>query len=215
LETFFDIVLHLDVHLNEWVAALGVWSYFLLFVILFCETGLVVTPFLPGDSLLFAIGALCATHNAALDLMTVGAVLLTAAILGDAMNYSIGRKIGPKIFTQKRRWLNTDHLLQAQAFYEKYGGLTIVLARFLPIVRTFAPFVAGITRMNYSRFSFFNVFGAMLWVISLLLCGYFLGSIPFVKKHFEIIIIIMIILPGLPVLFKVLKQTFTKKRKCS
>lgn len=214
LENFIDIFLHLDTHLNHWVAILGLWSYALLFLIIFCETGLIVTPFLPGDSLLFAVGALCATENAALNIFVVAISLTVAAILGDAVNYSVGRKIGPTVFTQNRKWLNKDHLLKAHAFYEKHGGKTIILARFLPIIRTFAPFVAGVAQMSYSRFSLFNITGALIWVISILFCGYFLGSIPFVKEHFEVIVIGLILLPGLPAAYQIIShQLATRKLK--
>ncbi len=212
MENFIDIFLHLDVHLNQWADTLGIWTYVLLFVIIFCETGLIVTPFLPGDSLLFAVGALCATENAEINILAVGVILTIAAILGDAVNYSIGRKIGPAVFTQNRKWLNKDHLIKAHAFYEKHGGKTIILARFLPIIRTFAPFVAGVAQMHYSRFSLFNITGALIWVVSILSCGYFLGSIPFVKANFEVIVIALVILPALPALYQIIAHQIEKHR---
>lgn len=215
LEQLIDIFLHLDVHLNQMVSNFGVWSYVLLFIVIFCETGLIVTPFLPGDSLLFAVGALCATDNPALHIVYIAVLLTIAAVLGDAVNYSIGRKIGPSVFTENRKWLNKDHLIKAHAFYEKHGGKTIVLARFLPIIRTFAPFVAGVAQMQYSKFSLFNISGALLWVISILLCGYFLGSIPFVKTNFELIVIGLVIFPALPALYHFSKHQWEKIKKSS
>lgn len=201
MSDILDIVLHLDRHLDTWATDMGPWLHVLLFAIVFAETGLVITPFLPGDSLLFAVGALAARPGSSLDAMTCGAVLITAAILGDAVNYAIGRRIGPRVFnSSSSRFFNRDHLLRAQAFYEKYGGRAIVLARFVPIVRTFAPFVAGIGTMSYRRFAAFNVFGAIVWVVLLLGAGLAFGEIEFVKKHFEMVIIGIIVLSVLPVL---------------
>ena len=198
-----DIVLHLDHHLATWAADMGPWLHVLLFAIVFAETGLVITPFLPGDSLLFAVGALAAHPDSTLNPVTCGLVLTTAAILGDAVNYAIGRRIGPRIFSStSSRFFNREHLLRAQAFYEKYGGRAIVLARFVPIVRTFAPFVAGIGNMSYRRFAAFNVFGAVVWVAGLVGAGLAFGEIPFVKKHFEMVIIGIIVLSVLPVIFE-------------
>lgn len=212
LQNLIDIFLHLDVHLNQWADFFGLWTYVLLFVIIFCETGLIVTPFLPGDSLLFAIGALCATENAVLNIFAIGIALTSAAILGDALNYSIGRKIGPLVFTQNRKWLNKEHLHKTHMFYEKHGGKTIILARFLPIIRTFAPFVAGVSQMQYSRFSLFNITGAVLWVVLILMCGYFLGSIPFVKANFEVIVLALVIIPSLPALYQIVAHQIEKRR---
>jgi membrane-associated protein len=198
-----DIFLHLDVHLNALAASLGPWLYVLLFAIIFCETGLVVTPFLPGDSLLFAIGALASIQGSVISLPVVTALLLAAAVLGDAVNYAAGKYIGPKVFSQDTGiWLNKKHLLAAHNFYEKYGGKTIVLARFIPIIRTFAPFVAGIGRMAYRHFFIYNVTGAVAWVFIFLPAGYFFGSTPVVKKHFHIIIIAIIVISVLPAVYE-------------
>lgn len=206
LSQFIDLILHLDVHLNAWVAMFGPWIYVVLFVIIFCETGVVVTPFLPGDSLLFALGALATTPGSVLEIPWLAAVLVIAGILGDAANYTIGRFIGPKVFSkQDSFWLNKKHLLRAQAFYEKHGGKTIILARFMPIVRTFAPFVAGIGKMHYPRFAAFNVVGAMAWVLSFLFAGYFFGNIPSVKTNFHIVIIAIVVISFLPVAFEALR----------
>jgi membrane-associated protein len=199
LKHFIDIFLHLDKHLNEWAAQLGGGLYGLLFLIVFCETGLVVTPFLPGDSLLFAVGALSATDGSPIQLPLVMLLLFVAAVIGDAVNYSIGRRLGPAAFKSESSWLlNKKHLLRTQAFYEKHGGKTIILARFMPIIRTFAPFVAGVGQMQYRRFFVFNVVGAAAWVGSFSLLGYFFGNMPAVKKNFTYVIFAIIVLSVLP-----------------
>ncbi len=201
-----DVVLHLDSHLNTWAEPWGAWLYLLLFAVVFCETGLVVTPFLPGDSLLFAVGALASTAGSPLHIGVLLLVLWVAAVLGDAVNYAIGRHVGPRVFTSETsRLLNKKHLLRTQAFYEKHGAKTIVLARFMPIVRTFAPFVAGIGKMSYPRFSLFNVSGGCAWVTSFLLAGYFFGTIPTVKRNFHIVILAILVLSVLPVVIEFLK----------
>lgn len=201
-----DVFLHLDVHLNEWAGALGPWLYVVLFLIVFCETGLVVTPFLPGDSLLFAVGALLSVPGTPLSLSTMVVLLCVAAILGDAVNYTIGYRVGPRVFTSETSWLlNKEHLVRTQKFYDKYGGKTIVLARFMPIVRTFAPFVAGIGQMNYSRFAMFNVSGGILWVCSFLFAGYFFGAVPMVKRNFHLVIVAIVIISVLPPIFEFLR----------
>jgi membrane-associated protein len=201
-----DIFLHLDVHLNEWAGALGVWLYVVLFLIIFCETGLVVTPFLPGDSLLFAVGALLSVPATPLSPAAMAVLLCVAAVLGDAVNYTIGSRVGPRVFTSETSWLlNKEHLVRTQRFYEKYGGKTIVLARFMPIVRTFAPFVAGIGCMNYSRFALFNVTGGITWVCAFLFAGYFFGTVPVVKRNFHLVIVAIIILSVLPPIIEYLR----------
>src|SRR5262249_26144850 len=164
--SLLDVVLHLDAHLNEWVGVLGPWLYLVLFAIIFCETGLVVTPFLPGDSLLFAVGATAALPGSPLSLPLLIVLLIVAAVLGDAVDYYLGYRIGPRVFSSEKSWLfNKKHLLRTQQFYEKYGGKTIVLARFIPIIRTFAPFVAGVGKMEYRRFFVYNVAGGAAWVL--------------------------------------------------
>jgi membrane-associated protein len=194
-----DVFLHLDTHLNEWAGLLGVWLYLVLFVIVFCETGLVVTPFLPGDSLLFAVGALASIPGSPLSLPLIVFVLCAAAVLGDAVNYAIGWRVGPRVFTsEESRWLNKAHLERTRAFYEKYGGKTIILARFMPIIRTFAPFVAGIGQMRYPRFALFNVVGGIAWVLLFVLGGYGFGEVPVVKRNFHIVIVTIIIVSVLP-----------------
>jgi membrane-associated protein len=189
--TLIDILLHLDRHLSEVIGQYGIWTYLILFLIVFCETGLVVTPFLPGDSLLFAVGTFAALG--ALDLGLVIALLSAAAILGDSVNYTIGATIGPRVFRREGvRLLNRRHLERTHEFYERYGAKTIVIARFVPIVRTFAPFVAGIGRMRYRHFLFYNVTGALLWILSLVLGGYLFGNIPVVRRNFSLVIFAII-----------------------
>ncbi|MBI4211966.1 MAG: DedA family protein [Deltaproteobacteria bacterium] len=213
-----NILMHLDVHLNEWMGFFGVWMYAILFLIVFCETGLVVTPFLPGDSLLFALGALSVSENAALDLVPLMIVLIIAAVFGDAVNYAIGKFLGPKVFhDEKGRWLNRRHLLRAHEFYERYGGKTIILARFMPIVRTFAPFVAGIGTMTYRKFAVYNIIGGAAWVMSFLLAGAYFGDIPAVKHNFHLVLLAIIVISFLPVALEWLKSRRAKpgdKTKC-
>jgi len=204
LAAAWEIAVHLDVHLAEFVAAHGAWVYALLFTIVFIETGLVVWPFLPGDSLLFVTGALAAAGG--MDLATVMAVLVAAALTGDNVNYVIGRWIGPRIFHyEKSRWFNPGHLARAHAFYELHGGKTIILARFLPIVRTYVPFVAGIGRMPYARYIGFCVAGALAWVVSLCTVGYFFGNLPVVKNNLSAVIVLIVLVSVSPALFAWLK----------
>jgi membrane-associated protein len=202
LSYLMDLVLHLDKHLQTYGTAMGPWMYVVLFAIVFCETGLVVTPFLPGDSLLFAVGALAATEGSPIDVVSVTLLLLVAAVLGDAVNYSIGKFLGPKVFTRDSRFLKREHLERTQRFYEKHGGKTIILARFIPIVRTFAPFVAGIGRMEYRRFALFNVTGAIAWVVGFVAAGNFFGNLPIVKRNFHYVILAIIVLSVLPAVFE-------------
>ena len=194
-----DFILHVDRHLADFVTASGAWVYALLFLIIFVETGVGVMPFLPGDSLLFVVGALCGLGLMSLPLAMV--LLTVAAILGDQTNYTIGRHIGPRVFGwQNSRWFNRDAFDRTHAFYERYGGITIVLARFMPFLRTFAPFVAGVAQMTRSKFTFYNVTGGILWVCSLTLAGYLFGNLPWVKANLSTIIWAMIAVPGLLVL---------------
>ena len=201
LNDILSWVLHLDRHLNELVATIGpVPVYAVLFAILFCETGLVVTPFLPGDSLLFAVGAICASDNSSLSLLVMIPLLIVAAVGGDALNYWIGAMLGPKIFwSESSWWLNKMHLDRAQLFYEKYGAKTIILARFVPIVRTFAPFVAGIGKMHFGRFWLYNVVGGAVWVTLFLVAGYWFGNIAIVKKNFFLVTIGIIAVSVIPI----------------
>jgi len=198
--TLVDFILHVDRHLREFVDAYGGWVYALLFLIIFVETGLVVMPFLPGDSLLFVVGALAGAGLMNYPLVMV--LLVVAAVAGDQVNYSIGRYFGPKVFGwDQSRWFNRRAFDQAHAFYEKYGGITLVLARFMPFVRTFVPFVAGVAEMSRPKFSFYNVTGALLWVVGLVTAGYLFGNIPWVQANLSKIIWAMIIIPGLVAIY--------------
>jgi membrane-associated protein len=206
LQTALDVLLHLDAHLNEWAVTLGPWLYVVLFLVVFCETGLVVTPFLPGDSLLFAIGALASIDGSPISLPLVMAILIAAAVLGDAANYAVGDYVGPQVFSYERsRLLNPRHLVRTQEFYARHGRKTIFLARFVPIVRTFAPFVAGMGTMSYPVFAMWNVTGGIVWVVSLSLAGYFFGEIPVVKENFETVILAIIVLSVLPIAVEYLR----------
>ena len=200
LTQFIDIVLHLDKHLALLVQQYGLWIYGILFFIIFAETGFVVTPFLPGDSLLFVAGALAAIGEGGMDIFVLMGVLSAAAILGNMVNYQIGRYLGPKVFQwENSRFFNRDALVKTHAFYEKHGGKTLVMSRFLPLFRTFAPFVAGIGAMSYAKFTLFNLIGALGWVVSLCLAGYWLGNIPWVKANLSVMIVGIIVVSLIPV----------------
>jgi membrane-associated protein len=203
---FIDFVLHLDRHLSELVAQYHYWIYGILFLIIFCETGLVVTPFLPGDSLLFAVGALAAIDSTGtLNAVGLWLLLMVAAILGNEVNFRIGRAIGPRAFSGTLPWLKKDYLLRTQAFYEKHGGKTIVLSRFIPIIRTFAPFVAGVGMMQRRRFAAYNFGGAFAWMTLFIWGGYLFGNIPLIKNNFGIVTILIILVSVLPVVWGLLK----------
>jgi membrane-associated protein len=200
-----DFILHLDVHLTELITQYGSWTYVILFLVIFMETGLVVTPFLPGDSLLFAAGALTALKGSPLNVVLLWSLLAIAAIVGDSVNYSIGKYIGPKAFTSKSRLLKREYLEQAQAFYKKYGRITIFLARFVPIIRTFAPFVAGIGEMPYGYFISYNIFGGIVWTALFTFGGFFFGNLPFVKENFSLVVIAIVVISVLPAVVEVIK----------
>ena len=200
LMQFFDVVLHLDKHLAVLVQQYGLWIYGILFVIIFSETGFVVTPFLPGDSLLFVAGALAAIGEGGMDIAVLMGVLTVAAVLGNTVNYHIGRFLGPKVFHwENSRLFNKGALLKTHLFYEKHGGKTLVISRFLPLFRTFAPFVAGIGAMSYFKFTLFNLIGALGWVVSLCLAGYWLGNMPWVKANLSVIIVGIIVFSLVPI----------------
>jgi membrane-associated protein len=204
-----DMILNIDQFLGVWVAEYGAWIYLVLFLIIFGETGLVVLPFLPGDSLLFIAGAFGASGM--LDPVMLGALLIVAAILGNTVNYAVGRYIGPRVFTSNYRYLDRNALIKTHAFYEKHGGKTIVLSRFLPIFRTFAPFVAGVGSMNVVRFQLFNISGAVLWVGSLITLGYFFGNVPIIKEHLNTIVLIGISAAAVPVVLGAVWKLFKRK----
>lgn len=207
IHTVIDFILHIDVHLQAMVAQYGVWIYAILFLILFCETGLVVTPFLPGDSLLFVAGALAAIPDSALNVHVMAVLLCVAAILGDAVNYTIGRLFGDKLFSNPNsKIFRRSYLDKTHQFYERHGGKTIILARFVPIVRTFAPFVAGMGKMSYRHFALFNVAGGLLWVLLFSYAGYFFGNLPAVQKNIHYLIIAIILVSVLPGVVEVLRH---------
>lgn len=209
VQALIDFILHIDVHLAALTADYGVWTYAILFLIVFAETGLVVAPFLPGDSLLFAAGAICALGT--LDVTTMILLLIVAAVLGDGVNYAVGQRIGPRVFrSNTSRWFNKEHLTRTQAFYDKHGGKTIILARFMPFVRTFAPFVAGIGSMSYSRFLAYNVIGAVLWVGGFGVLGYFFGNQPVVKKNFTLVILGIIVISVMPIVVEFIRSRSSK-----
>ncbi|MGE5524647.1 MAG: DedA family protein [Rhodospirillaceae bacterium] len=211
ISTFVDVVLHLDVHLQWLVSNYGEWIYLVLFLIIFCETGLVVMPFLPGDSLLFVAGAVAA--GGGMYVHALFAVLVAASFSGDNTNYWIGRFLGPKVFRNDRsRLLDPRHLQRTQDFYERHGGKTIVIARFLPIVRTFAPFVAGIGRMRYDRFLAYSFAGSVTWIGSLTYAGYFFGNIPFIKKNLSLVIVAIVLISIMPGIIEFLRARFAKAR---
>src|ERR1700683_5550193 len=202
MNSLIDLFLHLDTHLNHLADVLGPWLYLVLFAIVFCETGLVVTPILPGDSLLFAVGALAAAPNSPIHLPLVLALLCLAANSGDLLNYSVGFHIGPAIFSRPTsRLLNRKYLLEAQRFYEQHGRKTIIMARFVPIIRTFAPFVAGIGKMPFSRFIGFSISGGILWIVLLTVAGFFFNQIAFVRDHFQLVVVAIVIVSLLPAIY--------------
>ncbi len=209
IKTFFDIFMHLDKHLGAVIQAYGIWTYLILFLIIFCETGLVITPILPGDSLLFAAGAFAALG--AFDVMWLFVLLTIAAVAGDTLNYWIGSYMGPRIFhKEKVRFLNREYLDRTHQFYEKHGGKTIIIARFMPIIRTFAPFVAGIGKMTYLHFISYNVVGGIVWIASFIFGGYFFGNIPIVKRNFTLVIMAIIVLSIMPGVIEYIRHRYRK-----
>lgn len=206
-----DLLLHIDKHLDVIIAQYGFWAYGLLFAIVFAETGLVVAPFLPGDSLLFIAGAYCATGHFDIGVLCLG--LLLAAVAGNTVNYFIGRWIGHRVFSSQSAWIDQNALRKTHSFYEKHGGKTIILARFLPIIRTFAPFIAGVSEMNFARFQLFNIAGAGLWIVGLVAAGYFFGNIPLIRQNLNVIVLIGVGAAALPILLAGLYKLFKSKKK--
>jgi membrane-associated protein len=213
IKSLIDFVLHIDQHLVEIVHNYKTWTYLILFLIIFAETGLVVTPILPGDSLLFAAGAIVAKPESGLNIVVMCGLLMVAAILGDMVNYHAGRFIGVKAFSGKYKLLKVEYLVQTQHFYEKHGGKTIIYARFIPIIRTFAPFVAGIGTMSYGKFASFNVVGGVAWVSSFLMLGYFFGGIPVIKENFTFVIFGIIFVSILPPIIELVRSRMKQDRK--
>lgn len=207
----FDMMLHVDKYLGTFIAQYGTMVYAVLFAIVFCETGLVVLPFLPGDSLLFIAGAFCATG--AMNEWVLMALLITAAVTGNTVNYWVGQAIGHKVFTHDYRWIDKDALRKTHAFYENHGGKTIILARFVPIVRTFAPFVAGVSEMTFAKFQLFNFVGAILWVVGLVAAGYFFGNIPLIRDHLNTIVLVGVGAAVVPLALGAIWKLLRRKRK--
>ena len=211
ISTIIDFILHIDAYLADIIREYGLWTYGILFAIIFMETGLVVTPFLPGDSLLFAAGTFAAGADPALNVWILWAVVFVAAVLGDTVNYWIGNKVGPKAFEQDYRFLKKEYLEKTQRFYDKHGGKTIILARFVPIVRTFAPFVAGVGTMHYGRFVTYNIVGAFLWTVIFIFLGYFFGQIPFVQENFELVVVVIILISVVPMVVEFVRGRARKE----
>lgn len=211
LKEFIDIILHIDIHLHQWVTDYRTWTYLILFIIIFMETGFVVTPFLPGDSLLFAAGTIAAMDGEPLNIIVLLLILTIAAYVGDTVNYFIGKSIGHKVYEKNYKLIKREHLDKTHAFYEKHGGKTIIIARFMPIIRTFAPFVAGVGTMSYLRFTSFNIIGGILWVFSFCIAGYLFGNIPMIKQNFTIAIFVIIFLSLLPMIIAFIQSYFKKK----
>ena len=215
ISSLIDFILHMERWLPIWVQQFGALTYILLFVIIFIETGLVVTPFLPGDSLLFAAGAIAALPHGGLNVVLLYVVVAAAAVLGDTVNYWIGHYIGPRAFSGNIRFLKKEYLDRTQAFYEKHGGKTIFLARFVPIVRTFAPFVAGVGKMRYGYFISYNIFGGILWTALFIFAGYFFGNLKFVQNNFSFVVVAIVIISVLPMIYEYLKSRREAKPKAS
>ncbi len=215
ISQLFDFILHMEKYLPYWVAHFGIFTYIILFLVIFVETGLVVTPFLPGDSLLFAAGAIAALPGGGLNVVALYLVVAVAAVAGDTVNYWIGHYIGPRAFSGSVRFLKKDYLLRTQAFYEKHGGKTIFLARFVPIVRTFAPFVAGVGEMRYGYFISYNIFGGLIWTALFTFLGYFFGNLPFIQQNFSLVVVAIVIISVLPMVYEFIKSRRQPRPKSS
>ena len=210
---FIDFLLHIDVHLQQWVTDYRTWTYMILFLIIFCETGLVVTPFLPGDSLLFAAGTVAAMQNHPLNIIFLIPILIIAAFTGDNTNYFVGRLLGQQVYEKNYRLIRREYLDKTHGFYEKHGGATLIIARFMPIIRTFAPFVAGVGTMKYLRFLAFSIAGNILWVTSFCITGYFFGNIPMIKRNFTLAIFGIIFISLLPMIIAMVKKMMQRNQK--
>lgn len=213
IKTVIDLFLHLDKHLGELIQQIGVWTYVPLIFVIFIETGIVIFPFLPGDSLLFAAGTLAALPNSPLNIAVLFLCLAIAAILGDTVNYWIGHYIGPRVFTEKIPFLKKEYLDRTHIFYEKHGGITIFLARFMPIIRTFAPFVAGVGAMTYGRFIVYNIFGGLMWTALFTFGGYFFGNLEIVRNNFSLVIVAIVVISVIPIFTEMIKGRMNKKKK--
>ncbi|WP_158824967.1 DedA family protein [Mucilaginibacter lacusdianchii] len=211
IHSIIDFILHIDKHLSEIMSQYQDWTYLILFLIIFAETGFVVTPFLPGDSLLFAAGALIAGGNTGLSIYVLALLLIIAAFAGNTVNYMLGNYLGPKVFKPQNKILKLDYYLQTQAFFDKHGGKAVILSRFMPIIRTVAPFVAGVGKMPMARYSLYNIIGGLAWVITFLLLGYLLGNIPFFKKNFSLIALAIVLVSIIPPIYAALKSRFSRR----
>jgi membrane-associated protein len=212
LSQFVDFLLHIDKHLEVIISSYQTWTYLILFFIIFAETGFVITPFLPGDSLLFAMGTLIAGGGTGLNIWIMLLILIVAAVLGNSLNYKLGSVLGVKVFKPENKVLKLEYYNQSHEFFEKHGGKAIIFSRFLPIFRTIAPFVAGVAKMPFGRFSTFNIVGAVAWITALLMAGYLLGQIPLIKNHFEVVVIGIIVVTVAPALFAAIRSKFAKKK---
>jgi membrane-associated protein len=212
IQTIIDLFLHLDKHLGDLLQQIGMWTYVPLWFVIFMETGFVVTPFLPGDSLLFAAGTLAALPESPLNVFVLYLILALAAVLGDTVNYWIGHFIGPRVFSERVRFLRKEYLDRTHQFYEKHGGITIFLARFIPIIRTFAPFVAGVGAMTYSHFITYNIVGGLVWTAVFTFGGYFFGNLEIVRNHFSLVIVAIIFISVMPVLYEIVKNKLSKHK---
>jgi membrane-associated protein len=212
IKTIIDFILHIDIHLSEIIINYQVWTYLILFLIIFAETGFVITPFLPGDSLLIAAGALIAVGNTGLNIYFLAVLLIIAAILGNTVNYEMGRILGAKVFKPENKILKLEYYTKTQHFFDKHGAKAIIIGRFLPILRTVVPFVAGIGRLNRTRYNGYNIFGGFIWILSFLFAGYFLGNSPFFKKNFSLIILAIMIFTLLPTIYAVIKGIVQQKK---
>ncbi|MGB8253115.1 MAG: DedA family protein [Anaerolineaceae bacterium] len=213
IQTVIDLFLHLDKHLGELIQQIGIWTYLPLFFVVFMETGFVVTPFLPGDSLIFAAGTLAALPESPLNIVVLFLILAAAAILGDTVNYWIGHYIGPRVFTEKIPFLKKEYLDRTHQFYERHGGITIFLARFIPIIRTFAPFVAGVGAMTYGHFIIYNIMGGLVWTALFSFGGFFFGNLEIVRNHFSLVIVAIILISVLPVFIEIIKGRINKRKQ--
>lgn len=211
VKSLIDFILHIDKHLSVIISQYHALTYLILFAIIFAETGFVVTPFLPGDSLLFASGALIAAGNTGLSIYLLALILITAAFTGNTLNFLIGGYLGPKVFKEENKILKLDYYLQTRAFFEKHGALAVIFSRFMPIIRTIAPFVAGVSRMSFLKYSVYNIIGGALWIIVFLFAGYFLGNVPFFKAHFALVGIVIIIISIIPPIYAAIKNSMVKK----
>ena len=212
IHSIIDFILHIDKHLVQITSEYRGWTYLILFVIIFAETGFVVTPFLPGDSLLFAAGALIAGGKSGLDIYLLAVILIIAAVSGNTVNYLLGKFLGPKVFKEENKILKLSYYLQTKAFFDKHGGKAVIFSRFVPIIRTVAPFVAGVGHMPFARYSLYNIIGGISWIFIFLFCGFWFGKVPFIEKNFSLVAVIIILVSVIPAIYAVIKSNYSKKQ---